>query len=152
VANAGQVPAAREALQQFASEVAEDRRALLDIMAALDVPVRGYKAYAGWIGEKAGRLKFNGRLRTRSPLSSLEELELLKLGVQGKAAGWRTLRALADRDRRLDSGRLDELMHRARRQADFLERSRARAAELVIATTGATGSTTGAADPHPHLR
>lgn len=138
VANSEQVPAAREAMQRFATDVAEDRRALLDIMADLKVPVRGYKVYAGWIGEKAGRLKFNGRLRDRSPLSSLEELELLRLGVQGKAAGWRTLRALADRDRRLDSGRLDELMHRARRQADFLERSRVRAAERVIDATRAT--------------
>jgi hypothetical protein len=32
---------------------------------------------AGWIGEKAGRLKLNGRLRSRSPLSSLEELEMM---------------------------------------------------------------------------
>jgi hypothetical protein len=133
VAKSEHVPAAPDALQRFAAEAAEDRRALLEIMADLDVPVRSYKVYAGWIGEKAGRLKFNGRLRARSPLSSLEELELLKLGVQGKAAGWRTLRVLAERDRRLDLDRLDELMHRARRQADFLERSRTRAAELVIA-------------------
>jgi hypothetical protein len=133
VAKSERVPVAREALRRFAADVTEDRAALLDIMTELGVPVRGYKVCAGWIGEKAGRLKLNGRLLARSPLSSLEELELLKLGVQGKAAGWRTLRALADRDGRLDSGRLDELMHRARRQADFLERSRAHAAELVIA-------------------
>ena len=71
-------------------------------MATLGIPVRTYKVYAGWIGEKAGRLKFNGRLFTRSPLSRLEELELLRLGVEGKAAGWRTLRVLADTDQRLE--------------------------------------------------
>jgi hypothetical protein len=64
-------------------------------------------------GNLAGRLKFNGRLLARSPLSDLEELELLLLGVEGKAAGWRTLRTLADTDTRLDAGRLDELISRA---------------------------------------
>ena len=68
-------------------------------MAALDVPVRTYKVYAGLVGERVGRLKLNGRLLARSPLSSLEELELLSLGVTGKAAGWRTLRLLAERIR-----------------------------------------------------
>ena len=46
---------------------------------------------------------------------------MLRLGVEGKAAGWRTLRTLADTDTRLDPGRLDELISRARRQADVLE-------------------------------
>jgi hypothetical protein len=62
--------------------------------------------------EGAARLKLNGYLLTRSPLSSLEELEMLRLGVEGKATGWRTLRMLADRDKRLDPGRLDELISR----------------------------------------
>jgi len=97
-------------------------------MTALGIPVRSYKVYAAWIGEKAGRLKLNGHLLTRSPLSSLEELELLRLGVEGKAAGWRTLRILADREDHLDSGRLDELISSARRQADLLEELRVRAA------------------------
>ena len=119
-------------LQRFAAEVTQDRRSLLDIMAALGVPVRAYKVYAGWIGEKAGRLKLNGFLLGRSPLSSLEELEMLRLGVEGKAAGWRTLRALAETDRRLDAARLDDLIARASRQAELLEELRLRAAAQVI--------------------
>ncbi len=82
---------------------------------------------------REGRLKPNGYLLTRSPLSSLEELELLRLGVEGKAAGWRTLRTLADRDRRLDSVRLDELISAARRQEALLEGLRVSAADQVIA-------------------
>jgi hypothetical protein len=120
------------ALQGLAAEVAQDRVALEDIMAALGIPVRAYKVYAAWIGEKAARLKLNGRLLARSPLSSLEELEVLRLGVEGKAAGWRTLRVLAETDPRLDQGRLDELISRARRQADLLEELRVRAAGEVI--------------------
>lgn len=116
------------ALRRFAAEAAQDRAALLDIMAALGVPVRSYKVYVAWVGEKAARLKLNGRLLARSPLSSLEELEMLRLGVEGKAAGWRTLRTLAETDTRLDPGRLDELMSRAQRQADLLEELRVHAA------------------------
>ena len=133
VAGARQVPATGPELQRFAGEVAEDRAALLRIMGTLGVPVRSYKVWAAWAGEKAGRLKPNGHLTTRSPLSNLEELEMLRLGVEGKAAGWRTVRGLADRDGRLDAAELDELIARARRQADFLEEARVRAAQQVIA-------------------
>jgi hypothetical protein len=125
--------AADGTLPRLAAEVVQDRATLLDIMRALGVPVRGYKVYAAWIGEKAGRLKFNGHLLSKSPLSYLEELEMMRLGVEGKAAGWRTLRVLADSDKRLDSARLDELISRARRQSDVLEELRVRAADEVIA-------------------
>jgi hypothetical protein len=118
-------------LRRLAAEIAQDRAALLDIMTALGIRVRRYKVGAAWIGEKAGRLKFNGRLLARSPLSNLEELEMLRLGVEGKAAGWRTLRTLADIDTRLHPARLDELISRARRQADLLEDLRVDAAEQV---------------------
>jgi hypothetical protein len=119
-------------LSRLAAEIAQDRSVLLSIMASLGVAVRGYKVGAAWIGEKAGRLKFNGRLLARSPLSDLEELELLRLGVEGKAAGWRTLRAQADTDARLDARRLDELISRASSQADQLEELRVRAAKRII--------------------
>ena len=130
-------PAQRMTLQRLAAEITQDRRALLDLMAALGVPVRHYKLSAAWAAEKAARLKLNGRLLSRSPLSSLEEFEMLRLGVEGKAAGWRTLRALADADSRLDRDRLDELMARARQQADLLEELRVQtAAHLIEAEPG----------------
>jgi hypothetical protein len=119
-------------LNRLAAEIAQDRSALITIMAELGVPVRTYKVGAAWIGEKAGRLKFNGRLLARSPLSDLEELELLRLGVEGKAAGWRTLRVRADTDARLDAGHLDELISRASRQVEELEELRVRAASRVL--------------------
>jgi len=118
--------------QRLAAEIIQDRAALLDIMTALGVTVRAYKVSAAWIGEKAGRLKFNGRILSRSPLSDLEELELLRLGVEGKAAGWRTLRTLAQADGRLDTDRLDELISRASSQADQLEELRVRAASRSL--------------------
>ena len=76
------------ALRGLAADVAQDRVALLNIMATLGIPVRTYKVYAGWIGEKAGRLKFNGRLFARSPLSRLEELELRIPTSGSNPPGW----------------------------------------------------------------
>ncbi len=91
-------------LQELTTEVERDRESLRTLMGTLAVPVHRYKVLGGWVLEKAARLKPNGRLLRRSPLSDLIELEGLLLGVQGKAAGFRTLRRLADT--RLQAGRL----------------------------------------------
>ena len=139
VAAARRGDAAGDALLRFAADVAADRAALLDIMAAMDVPVRAYKVYAGWLGEKAGRLKLNGRLLARSPLSSLEELEMMRLGVEGKAAGWRTLQLLADTGPRVDRARLAELIARAESQGKFLEDLRIRTVRAIIGQGPAVG-------------
>jgi hypothetical protein len=111
-------------LATLATEIAEDRDALVAMMSGLGVPVRQYKVYSAWAAEKVGRLKLNGHLLDRSPLSSLVEVEALRLGVEGKACLWRTLRAIADQDARLDAARLDDLLARAGRQAKILERLR----------------------------
>lgn len=121
-----------EALRRLADEIAEDRKALLDMMSALDIPVRHYKTWAAWAAEKVGRLKLNGRLLTRSPLSRVVELEVLRLGVEGKAAGWRTLGVIATGEPRLEATRLDDLGERARRQIKELERLRVLAAAEVF--------------------
>jgi hypothetical protein len=120
-------------LSTLAAEITQDRLALIKIMGALGIPVRGYKVFAGWVGEKAGRVKLNGHLLARSPLSELEETELLRLGVEGKAAGWRSLRVLAERDSRLDADGLDALLERAQRQSDTLETLRVDIAQRVLA-------------------
>jgi hypothetical protein len=122
-------------LTRLTGEIIADRSALLAIMTAVGAKIRGYKVFAAWAGEKAGRLKLNGRLVTRSPLSDLEEAEILRLSVEGKAAGWRTLRAVAERDPRLDPGQLDELLARAARQSGTLESLRVTVAERVLADT-----------------
>lgn len=97
-------------------------------MTDLRIPVRRAKVSLGWLAEKAGRLKPNGRLLARSPLSDILELEMMRLGVEGKASCWRSLRALADTDARLDATRLDNLLQRATRQAATLESLRTTAA------------------------
>ena len=133
----------QEAFERLATEIDEDRSALLDMMAALDVPVRRYKTVLAWAAEKVARLKPNGHLLTRSPLSRVIELEALRLGVEGKAAGWRTLRTRAERDSRLDAARLDRLIDRATRQIDELERMRVRAAAKAFDGESAAVDTSG---------
>ncbi|MFF3336283.1 hypothetical protein ACFYWX_43410 [Streptomyces sp. NPDC002888] len=106
----------------LSDEIAEDRATLLEIMRRLDVPVRRYKVVASHLAERAGRLKTNGRLLHRSPLTSLIELELLRAGVTGKTALWEALRRLTDEEERLDAGQLDTLLERAHGQLRTLER------------------------------
>ena len=123
-------------LSGLAAEITQDRSALLRIMAALDIQVRSYKVFAAWAGERAGRLKLNGHLLTRSPLSDLEETEFLRAAVEGKGACWRTLRELSERDGRLDAQLLDDLIARADRQASALESLRSATAVRTL-TAGA---------------
>jgi hypothetical protein len=132
VASARYLPVSDDVLKRLTVEIKEDRITLLEIMDTLGIRIQGYKVFAAWAGEKAGRLKLNGHLLSRSPLSNLEELEMLRLGVEGKGAGWRTLRVVAERDSRLDAGRLDQLIMRAARQADLLEELRSYVAEQIF--------------------
>jgi hypothetical protein len=124
-----------EVLARVAAEVEADYTALREVMTSLGIPVRRYKAYTAWLAEKAGRLKLNGRLLSQSPLTMLVELDTMLLAVAGKAAGWRALRQLADRDRRLDAGRLDSLIERADRQTDTLEQVRRQVVGEIFAST-----------------
>lgn len=111
-------------LAELARELDEDRTTLREIMAALDVGVDSVKVWAAWLGEKAGRLKLNGRLRGYSPMSRVVELEGLALGVAGKRAGWRTLKLLAPQLPALEPFDLDELERRADSQLERLESHR----------------------------
>ncbi|MES9537115.1 MULTISPECIES: hypothetical protein [unclassified Actinomadura] len=121
-----------ERLQRLADDIAADRGALLAIMGSLGIAVRHYKSIALSVAEKAGRLKFNGRLKERSPLTDLVEYEFLRLAVEGKAAGWRTLRTLADRTPDLEADELETLHDRAEAQIDLLEELRKSAVAEVF--------------------
>jgi hypothetical protein len=119
-------------LARFAREVAEDRRSLLRIMAALGADVQRYKLVIARAGEKVGRFKLNGYLLRRSPLSSVEELEAMRIGVEGKADGWRTLLTVADGDPRLDVVELETLLARAIGQSVTLQELRTASAAEVF--------------------
>lgn len=121
-------------LARLAAEIAEDRDALVDVMARLGVARDPVKVWAGWLAEKLGRLKLNGRIAGYSPLSRVVELEGLALGVEGKRALWRALAAEAAGDARLEGVDLAALGRRAERQRRLIERERLRATALAFGT------------------
>lgn len=132
-------PAGRR-LTELAAEVTEDRESLREIMTALDVPLMHHRILLGILAERAGRLKLNGRFVSRSPLSTILELEAARVGVEGKKELWRTLRALSRMDSRIDGEAVGRLLARAERQADALETMRLPALELTFHTEPGSGS------------
>lgn len=127
---AGRDDAYAAELVRVAAEIDEDRERLIALMERLDVGRDRLKTIAGWVGEKAARLKLNGHLLSLSPLSRMEELEMLSLGIEGKASLWRALRASGDP--RLDPAELDELLERAEGQREHVEALRLRAAAETL--------------------
>ncbi len=82
------------------------------------------------IGEKLGRLKLNGGIVRRSPLSDVLELETLVVGITGKQALWESLRFA----RSVPSAELDSLIERAEQQKSIVEESRRSAAQHMVTT------------------
>ena len=81
------------------------------------------------LGERLGRLKPNGGLVGRMPLSDLIEVEAMSDAVQAKFAGWRALVSAGVPTRT----RLTDLVGRAERQADELGDLH-RTASMALAT------------------
>ena len=121
-----------EFLADLAVEIEQDRESLEHLMDRLNIGKDRLKVTAGWAGEKAGRLKLNGRFLSYSPLSRLIELEGLTAGVTGKLSLWQSLKSVADLDPILGEFELDTLIDRAKAQLQGLERERAAAAELAL--------------------
>lgn len=119
-------------LERLAREIDEDRETLKQLMDRLGIRQSKVKVALSWSVEKVGRLKPNDRLVTYSPLSRLEELELLSLGVEGKLAMWQSLRENLATDRRLARFDLEELIKRARSQRRRLETQRLKASHEAV--------------------
>src|SRR5687768_8175715 len=126
-------------LRALAAEIDADRGELLDVMRTFGVEPRQHKAAIGWLTEKAGRLKLNGRLLGRSPLSDVLELETLRVGIEGKAAMWRALQTLPGQNAGADAERLDRLLRRAEGQADLVDAYRLRIAPKAFNAPNTSG-------------
>jgi hypothetical protein len=126
-------------LERLGEEIGEDREALQEIMERLGVGRDRLKIALSWGAEEAGRLKLNGRLFGYSPLSRLEELELLSLGVEGKLSLWRALDRTIGGDPRLAGVGLEALIGRARSQRRRLETLRLKAADEALVSPPRSG-------------
>jgi hypothetical protein len=117
-------------LRQLAAEVEEDLTSLRDLMRAVGVRPDLLLGSALQLAERVGRLKPNGRLFRRAPLSDLIEIEGLLDAVHAKASGWQALAAARQDDWRDSVG---ALIQRAESQIDRLaEIHRSVAAEVLI--------------------
>lgn len=114
-------------LAKLAAEIAADRDDLVAIMDQLGTGRDELKVAAAWVGERAGRLKLNGRLRGYAPLSRVIEIEALRAGVQAKLGLWQALTAVAGEHPQLDAADLTRLEHRAEAQLDVLREHHRRA-------------------------
>ena len=119
-------------LASLLSELREEKTALLSTMKSLGIPVRQYKQVATWVGEKFSRLKLNGRLLSRSPLSDLIEFEFIATAVLGKRAGFETLREVAEVDARIDKELFERLIRQADDQHEWLSEARREVAARVF--------------------
>jgi len=118
------------ALAEICAEVETDREVLQSVMDRLDVKRGKLKPVLALLGERLGRLKPNGRLRGYSPLSRLDELELLQIGVAGKRRLWRALERTHDSE--LSGFDLGALAERATDQLRRLEALHLKAAVLAL--------------------
>lgn len=118
------------ALAEVCAEIEADRETLKAAMDQLGVGKSRLKPLAALLGERLGRLKPNGRLRGYSPLSRLDELELLQIGVVGKRRLWRALEHTRASD--LADFDLGALAERATEQLRRLEALHLKAAALAL--------------------
>jgi hypothetical protein len=119
-----------ETLAELKTEMEEDHTALATIMERLGVRADLAKAAVAWSAEKLGRLKLNGQLTGYSPLSRLEELEILELGIAGKLLLWEALRRVEAPD--IPAEQVEGLIERASSQRARLQRHRLDAASEAL--------------------
>ena len=111
-------------LVTLTSQIMQDRTVLLDIIERVGVRPQRLKLVAGRFGEVLGRLKRNGRVWSRSPLTPLVEIEAIHAGVAAKLSLWQSLGAHAD-TLGLGVDDLADLQDRARTQLLVLEQCHA---------------------------
>ncbi len=126
-ASAGGVALARRALgpnHPLTQGIARDRQTLEHVMRQLDVRPSAVKVRLVRVAERLGRLKLNGKVFQRSPLSRIVELEVLVVGIRGKEALWSALLTAGHHLQGID---LDALVASARAQGNEVDELRLRA-------------------------
>ena len=119
-------------LTRLHAEIDHDQGVLKDLIARMGASESATKKAAAWVVEKVARLKMNAQLTEYSPLSRVEELEALALGILGKKALWDVLDATVRTDGRFQGLDFGTLSQRAQRQHDDVERFRVEAARIAF--------------------
>ena len=134
-------------LAGLTTEVDEDLRGIRDLAEKVGARENILMSAVSKVGERVGRLKPNGSLLHRTPLTSVIELEALRDAVAAKAAGWDALAVAAATDDRIDGDVIESWQARAADQTRRLIDLHARVAEVAfgVASTDHRPTTTGPA-------
>jgi len=124
------------ALDEVHRGVSADVATFEYIMRSLRIAPSRAKGMLAIVGERAARLKLNGRIIRHSPLSRFEELDVLVTGLDGKATMWTTLRDGAGLGLRLPHVDFGVLIDRAHAQRATLEPFHRSAARAALAPAG----------------
>ncbi|WP_427172774.1 hypothetical protein [Arthrobacter sp. 92] len=108
-------------LARIGSEIRGERSLLRALIHDLGLRQRPYRQAASWLLERVGRLKLNGRIFNRSPLTLVLEAELMRSAIMGKFGLWQTLEDRAA-EIGLDPARFADLARQAQDQLAALER------------------------------
>jgi hypothetical protein len=126
--NAGD-PEMGEPLARICAEIEADRELLAQLADRLGIRRDPVKPVLAQIGERLGRLKPNGHLRSYSPLSRVLELEILASGIGGKLQLWNSLeQAFGDSLEGYDFHALAERADRQGREVEDLHMAAAKRA------------------------
>ena len=123
---------AEQMLRTVRVEVAADQDMLRAVLDKVGGDESRLKQAAAWLSEKLGQAKLAVAGHQHPDLDVLEGLETLALGIQGKAALWRALGAVAVENPRLSSFQFSSLEARARTQYDQVEQARLSAARAAL--------------------
>jgi len=107
-------------LSVLASEIRAERSFLRQLILDLGMRPKRYRQAIAWVGERIGRLKGNGRIVHRSPLTMLLETELMRSAVHGKLGLWETLSTYSD-VLQLDREVFTSLIEAGKRQLTMLD-------------------------------
>jgi hypothetical protein len=126
-------------LRQLTDEIQRDREVLDDVIGRLGHSPNRAKMAMGAAGAWMARLKANGYIRKYSPLSRLEEFEMLSAGIMAKASLWENcVLSLAGRPE-FAGVDFDALCQRAESQRERLESHRARIVDDAFGVAAAGG-------------
>ena len=121
-----------DVLGRVADAIADDVATFGQMMRRLGFKTRTAKVAVAVVAERAGRLKPNGRIVRRSPLSRFQELDVLVMGIEGKVVLWQNLRDGAGLGERLPDVDFERLIERAREQRALLAPLHAQAAREAL--------------------
>lgn len=107
-------------LGQLADQISAERDFLERIINDLGLKQKPYRQAVAWVGERVGRLKGNGKVVERSPMTMLLETELMRGAVNAKIGGWESLREHAD-TLGLDPAVFDAMIKNSYKQVELLE-------------------------------